>query len=50
MWRRRTAVVGLAGLSIIVLVAITAPWIVPHPPGRPTWPTSWPRRCGPVAM
>ncbi|MGC0251818.1 dipeptide/oligopeptide/nickel ABC transporter permease/ATP-binding protein [Pseudactinotalea sp. Z1748] len=34
MWRRRTAVVGLAGLFIIVLVAITAPWIVPHPPGQ----------------
>ena len=34
MWRRRTAVVGLLGLAFIVMVAIAASWIAPHPPGQ----------------
>jgi peptide/nickel transport system permease protein len=32
MWRRRTALVGLAGLALVALVALCAPWLVPQPP------------------
>lgn len=32
VWRRKTALVGLAALAVVGFVAVAAPWLAPHPP------------------
>ncbi|NEE03263.1 dipeptide/oligopeptide/nickel ABC transporter permease/ATP-binding protein [Phytoactinopolyspora halotolerans] len=32
MWRRKTAIVGLGGIGVLIFVALAAPWIAPYQP------------------